>query len=243
MKYNLFLDESGDHGLAKLNPDFPVFLLCGILIKENNYELIRQSMNQLKSTIWGGKDVIFHSRDIRKCEKEFQKLFDLDLKKKFYEELNKIIAESSYIIIASAIQKQVFVEKVGKVEADVYEIALSFLIEQAIKVLEDIPEAGTLSIIIERRGKKEDKQLEGHFQRIVENGTDELTTEAISRFSPSFTFRNKKENINGLQLADLIAYPIARNVIEPNRSNPAYDVLEGKIYRKGGHLQGLRIFP
>lgn len=243
MRYNLFLDESGDHGLTNLNLDFPVFLLCGILIKENDYELLRQSMNQLKSDIWGNKDVIFHSRDIRKCEKEFQKLFDLDLKRIFYEKLNRIIAESSYIVIASAIQKRLFVENFGKLEDDVYEIALSFVIEQAILVLEDISEADTLSIVIERRGKKEDKQLDDHFQRITGKGTGKLSAEAINRFSPSFTFRNKRENINGLQLADLVAYPIARNVIEPNRANPAYEVLEGKIYRKDGHLQGLRIFP
>ena len=243
MKYKLFLDESGDHGLTNLNPDFPVFLLCGILIKEDDYESVRQSMNKLKSDIWGSKDVIFHSRDIRKCEKEFQKLFDLDLKKIFYDELNKIIVESSYIVIASAIQKRLFVENFGKLEDDVYEIALSFIIEQAIMVLQNIPEEITLSIVIERRGKREDKQLDDHFQRIIGKGTGKLTAEVISHFGPSFTFRNKKENVNGLQLADLIAYPIARNVIEPNRANPAYDVLEGKIYRKDGHLQGLRIYP
>src|ERR1700730_17441961 len=165
MRYNLFLDESGDHGLTNLNPDFPVFLLCGILIKEDDYELVRQSMNQLKSAIWGSKDVIFHSRDIRKCEKEFQKLFDLDLKRTFYQGLNKIISESPYVVIASGIQKRLFVENFGKLEDDVYEIALSFVIEQAVLVLQDISDADALCIVIERRGKKEDKQLDDHFQR------------------------------------------------------------------------------
>src|SRR5258708_6880745 len=243
MRYYLFLDESGDHGLANLNPDFPVFLLCGILIKEADYEAVKESMNGLKQAIWGSKEVIFHSRDIRKCEKEFQKLFDLDLKRIFYERLNRIISESSYIVIASAIQKQRFVENFGKLEDDVYEIALSFVIEQAVIVLQNILEAEALSIVIERRGKREDKQLDDHFQRITGKGTGRLTAADISHFNPSFTFRNKKENINGLQLADLLAYPISRNVIEPDRAKPAYDVLERKIYKKDGHLQGLRIFP
>jgi hypothetical protein len=64
MQYYLFLDESGDHGLAKFDPDFPVFLLCGILVKENYHENIRQSINALKQSIWGNKFVIFHSKDI-----------------------------------------------------------------------------------------------------------------------------------------------------------------------------------
>jgi hypothetical protein len=54
---------------------------------------------------------------------------------------------------------------------------------------------------------------------------------------------NKDENINSLQLADLVAYPIARYVIEPNRANPAFEVLEPKIYRADGALEGLKLFP
>jgi hypothetical protein len=243
MKYYLFLDESGDHGIAKYDPDFPVFLLCGVLVNESDYENIRQAINTLKHSIWGNKEVILHSRDIRKCEKEFQKLFNLEIKKFFYDELNKIVANSSYNIIASAIQKQAFVEKFGKLHDDIYEIALSFVIEQAIIALQNINPTAQLSIIIEKRGKKEDKQLEEHFQKITGAGTGLLSAEQIKQFDVSFTFKNKKENINGLQLADLVAYPIARNMIEPNRANPAYDVLENKIYRNNNTVQGIRIYP
>ena len=67
--------------------------------------------------------------------------------------------------------------------------------------------------------------------------------EEVNKCNPIFTFKNKKENINGLQLADLVAYPIARYVIEPNRANPAFDVLVPKIYRTNGGLDGLRKYP
>lgn len=71
-KTYFFIDESGDHGLTKIDTDFPVFLLCGVLIKEEDYETVRQAINNLKHSIWGNKEVIFHSRDIRNCEKEFK---------------------------------------------------------------------------------------------------------------------------------------------------------------------------
>lgn len=243
MKYFLFLDESGDHGLAKFDPDFPVFLLCGVLVRADEYENIRQNINKLKHSIWGNKEVIFHSRDIRKCEKEFQKLFDLEIKKTFYEELNNIVATSNYNIIASAIQKEKFVQKFGKLEDDIYEIALSFVVEQEIVALQKINPQSELALVIERRGKKEDKQLDDHFQKIQGAGTGILSSEEVKLFNLSFTFRNKKENINGLQLADLVAYPIARSIIEPNRANPAFDVLENKIFSAGGEVEGLRIYP
>lgn len=239
----LFIDESGDHGLTQIDSDFPVFLLCGVLVGESEYEKIRYSFNLLKERFWGNKQVIFHSRDIRKCDKEFQILFDLDLKEKFYLELNKIISSSNYKIIASAIKKDKFIEQFGKLEDDVYEIALSFVIEQSIQVLKSFDSKTELEIIIEKRGKREDKQLDDHFQRILGKGTGKLSPEEILGFMPTFQFRNKRENINGLQLADLVAYPIARNVIEPNRANPSFAILEPKIFRTDNGLDGLRIHP
>lgn len=245
MNYFLFIDESGDHGLANVNQEFPVFLLCGILVREDSYEYMDQSIRTLKNTIWLDKEVILHSRDIRKCEKEFQKLFDLRLKKQFYENLNKIISESNYTIIASAIQKYRFIENFGRLQDDVYEVALSFVIEQAIIALVNIEHDGDpkLNIVIERRGKKEDKQLDDHFQRIKARGTGKLTAVDINKFYPTFTFKDKRKNINGLQLADLVAYPIAKYVIEPNRANPSFDVLENKIYKEKEERLGLKIYP
>jgi hypothetical protein len=243
MNYSFFIDESGDHGLTRINTDFPVFLLCGVLIKTEEYEIVKQAINALKRSIWGNKEVIFHSRDIRKCEREFQKLFDLELKAYFYAELNKILANSPYTIIASAIQKDRFIQHFGKLQDDVYEVALSFVVEQAVIALKEIGYNTSLSIVIEKRGKREDKQLDDHFQRILGKGTGKLTAEEIAACYPTFTFRNKRENINGLQLADLVAYPIALYVIEPNRASPAFEVLEPKIYRTKGVLDGLKIYP
>ena len=104
MKYFLFIGESGDHGLTIVNPDFPVFLLSGVLISEGNYSMLKSTFNKVKNELWGNKEVIFHSRDIRKCEKEFMVLFDLDKKKWFYDNLNSAINDCDYTLIASAIQ-------------------------------------------------------------------------------------------------------------------------------------------
>ena len=161
MKYYLFIDESGDHGLTMVNPNFPVFLLCGIVISLENYEIIENEISLLKKSIWGEKDVYFHSKDIRKCENEFKVLFDLEVKKRFYEGLNLILSKNHYSIIASAIRKDEYIKKFGKLSDDVYEIALSFIIERSIFYLDGLKtEKNDLEIIIEKRGRKEDKNLE-----------------------------------------------------------------------------------
>ncbi|MDD2798888.1 MAG: DUF3800 domain-containing protein [Bacteroidales bacterium] len=244
MKYYLYIDESGDHGLTTLNQDFPVFLLCGVIISATDYEEIRKSLNVIKRTLWGNKEVIFHSRDIRKCEKEFSILFDMDKKKWFYDNLNNNIQSHNYAVIASAIQKDKYIKRVGLLSNDVYELALSFIIERAVFYLDDIVDADKeLEIIIEKRGKKEDKKLEEHFQRLIARGTGFVSPKRLNHYKLKIDFKSKKENINGLQLADLIAYPIARYVIEPGRANPAFDQVEPKIYSKKGKRYGLKIFP
>ena len=244
MKYFLFMDESGDHGLTTLNPDFPVFLLCGVLISETDYSVFLTQINLLKSSIWGEKIVILHSRDIRKCQKEFQVLFDLNLKESFYNQLNQIISSNNYTVIASAIHKDNYIKKYGRLSNDVYELALSFIVERAIFFLDDIssPEK-QLEIIIEKRGKSEDKKLEEHFQRLVARGTGFVIAERLSNYGLQITFKGKNENINGLQLADLLAYPIARYIIEPERANPSFEIFKNKIYSKRGKRHGLKIFP
>jgi hypothetical protein len=242
--YYLFIDESGDHGLSNIDPDFPVFILCGIITSNENYQNINDKFIELKTKFWNDKRVILHSRDIRKCEKEFQILLDIDIKAQFYEQLNNIITTSDYTIIASAINKINQIKKYGRIISDVYGISLSFVVERAIFFLDAINiENKSLKIIIEKRGKKEDKKLDEHFQKIMSRGTGFVNAERLRAYNLEIIFREKRDNINGLQLADLIAYPIARYIIEPDRANPSFDIFVSKFYTKWGKRYGLKRFP
>ena len=180
-KYVLFMDESGDHGLVNLDVSFPVFLLCGVITELAEYEAIKNDFNTIKNTFWKNKEVIFHSRDIRKCDKEFSVLFDLDIKKEFYEKINRCIINSKYKIIASSIQKEIYIKQYGKLSNDVYELALSFIIERAVFYLDSLGDFDKkVEIVIEKRGKKEDKKLEEHFQRLLSRGTGYVSQERLT---------------------------------------------------------------
>jgi hypothetical protein len=57
---------------------------------------------------------------------------------------------------------------------------------------------------------------------------------------------DKKCNSPGLQLADLVARPIGRKVLQPHQPNRAYDILQAKFRRSpDGTLfgWGLKVFP
>lgn len=243
MRYKLLLDESGDHGLQTIDTGFPVFVLCGVLISDSEYEKLRHKISELKQKYWSNEHVFLHSRDIRKCNNEFKILFDLEVKKSFYEDWNEIATSIDYCIIVGAIKKEDFIKKYGKLKDDVYEVALSFVMERAIFCLDDQQDVESLEIGIEKRGAKEDKKLSEHIDRIRANGTYYVTSSRFAKLSLKHKFFSKKDNICGLQLADLLAYPIARYIINPQGVNLAYDLIKSKIYTKGGKQYGLKVFP
>jgi len=240
--YYLFLDESGDHGLANINQFFPVFLLCGVLFERGDYEKCSDEVNEVKEKYWGNKEVIFHSSDIRRCRKEFQILLNLDLKRDFITDINAIIRTNNFNIIADGIQKEFYIKKYGKL-SNVYELCLSFIIERAVFCLDNIPTNKQLYLIIEERGKREDKKLKEFISKVMDRGTAYVTPERLSYLNIKVEFRPKKANINGLQISDLIAYPIATYILDEKRANPAFDILEPKFYKKAGKRYGLKTFP
>jgi len=244
MKYYLFLDESGDHSLINIDLEFPVFVLCGVLIDEMSYKNIQREIKQIKEFFWVGKKVLFHSRDIRKCDKEFQILFDLKIKEEFYKRINNLITNNEFIIVASAINKIKFIRKYGKLAQNIYEISLSFIIERTIFALDDSKSQNEpLHIIIERRGKNEDNKLKDYFNKLLQRGTGYVDRKRLEKHLIHFEFFDKQANIEGLQIADLLAYPISRYIIDKERANPAFEILSSKFYKKRERLYGLKEYP
>jgi hypothetical protein len=244
-KYYFFLDETGDHSLSFIDSNFPLFLLCGCLFEEKELIDIEEKIKGLKNEFFNTADVIIHSRDIRKCEGPFQILFDLNIKKKFYEQVNKILSSAKYTIIGSGINKEEHIKKYGKGAKDPYAISLSFIIERLVFCL-DSQKSSTVEVKIEKRGMKEDQQLLDQYNSILDRGTYYVRPDRIKRLIGKFDFLAKKDNIVGLQIADLCAYPLARHVLNPRVPYPSFNVIRSKIYcDKNGKYRGfgLKIFP
>jgi len=246
MSHFLFLDETGDHGLSFVDKNFPLFLLCGCIIEENSLKEIENKTNSFKQKYFGTTEVVLHSRDIRKCEGAFQILFDLELKAEFYRELNLLLNKSHYCLIGSGIQKEEHIKKYGKVAKDPYALSLSFVLERLIFYLDGLDKDARVRILVEERGKKEDHILLSHFNSIIDRGTYFLDPQRLRRKVESFSFHNKTENIVGLQIADLCAYPMARHLLYPQEPYVPFGIIEEKIYsnKEGQYMGwGLKIFP
>jgi len=246
MKHYFFLDETGDHGLSFIDRNFPLFLLCGCLIDEYNLLMIEEQINEFKKKYFKTVEVILHSREIRKCEGAFQILFNLDLKSEFYCDLNRIMTNSKYCLIGSGINKEEHIKKYGLGAKDPYSLSLSFILERLVFYLDKINEYDYVEIIVEERAKREDNSLIAHFNSIMDLGTYFVKPDRLKAKIKKFSFRNKKGNIIGLQLADLCAYPLARHLLNPDVPYIPFKIIENKLYcNKGGKYEGwgLKIFP
>ncbi len=240
------MDETGDHGLSFIDENFPIFLLCGCLISAEAIAKLNEELDDLKVDFFGSTEVILHSRDIRKCEGAFQRLFDLELKARFYKELNTLISKADFNIIGGAVNKTEHIKRYGKGAADPYALSFSFILERMVYCLDNRDRKSVVDIHVEKRGKKEDRLLIGHFNSTVDGGTYYVSSERLKHRIADFRFHSKLENINGLQLADLCAYPLARYVMNPEMPSPAFEIIKDKIYcdRKGRFDGwGLKVFP
>ncbi|MCM1138769.1 MAG: DUF3800 domain-containing protein [Muribaculum sp.] len=244
-KYYLFIDECGDHNLSKYDPTFPIFTLCGILVSRQNLNTLNKAFEELKQEIFGNTDIIIHSVDIRKWRGAFLALKDDALRVKFFEGIERILSQNeAYVIVSCTILK----EQLSKFcvrgeEEDVYGLSLSYLIERSIFCVDNKEDNADISIIVEKRGKKEDNKLLNYYNGLRNRGTKWVDAERLRSRVGSFSFNHKSDNIIGLQIADLIAYPITIHLLHPERPNHSYDAVKHNIFSDNGVLLGQKVIP
>jgi hypothetical protein len=239
----VYVDESGDHSLVSINPQNPVFVLAFCIFEKQSYiSQVVPSVQRLKFDFWGHDCVILHSHEIRKATGEFNILQNAHVRADFNSRMNTLIEEVPFTIIAAVVDKQRHVARYSAPE-NPYEIALTFCMERLQRWLKERGQADRIThIAVERRGRTEDEKLELEFLRIKDGqGSFEGAMPNLG-----LRFMDKKHNSTGLQIADLVAHPIGRHVINPSQPNRAYELIEPKFRRSAaGRVPGygLKIFP
>lgn len=246
-KYYLFIDESGDHNLKNYDPTFPVFTLCGLLISKDHLKALSKQFLDLKLKIFGTTEIILHSVDIRKQRKAFKILKDDNIRKELLEGIEKILGQKDFykIVSCTILKKELQEFNIRGENEDVYGLCLSYLIERSIFYIDnENPEGnGVINIIVERRGKKEDRKLLSYYNGLRNRGTKWIKPTRFQDRITGFSFQHKSDNIIGLQAVDLIAYPVTSHILYPERENLSYNVVRKNIFEDKGKLLGQKIIP
>ncbi len=243
MSLIVYLDETGDHSLDTIDTNFPIFALVMLICEQDEYiNKLSPMVNKLKMDCFGHEGVIIHSRDIRKAQGDFGFLTNPAARQPFYERINAIINDSDFTVIAVVIHKQKHWDKYGKNAVNPYDLSLEFAMERLLLCLEQHGQQEVI-IVAESRGKREDDELQLSFLKIVNGGTDFCSASRFKKIDFKLIFREKKMNIVGTQVADLIAYPTARRVLNPLGPNPAFDVIKNKFFKGIPKSTGFKVFP
>jgi hypothetical protein len=217
----MFIDESGDHNLEKIDMSYPVFVLAGCIFEKEYYEKsVIPNFNQLKQDFFGGNDIVFHTaemiRPAKSKEKRFIKLIDEKFRKSFYGSLNALLEKTCFSIVACVIKKQKHMEKYGVFALDPYLLSFDNLLNRFIFQIK-FPEQGI--IMAEKRNSILDNQLEIAWLNAKISGTRLVKSAEIKEKIDNFKIIAKSKNETGLQIADLIASPIGRHVVNMKRKH------------------------
>lgn len=133
--YVIYVDESGDHSLGTLNPEFPVFVLAFVLFAKQDYLVFLPKVHDLKFRHFGHDSEILHEIEIRRAEGAFKFLVDRSRREVFLAELAQLVQEAPFDLIASSIRKDKLKSRYTT-PTNPYTLALLFNLERALGSLE-----------------------------------------------------------------------------------------------------------
>jgi hypothetical protein len=233
----LFLDESGDHNLSVIDPQYPLFVLGGIIVDKDYAEgEIEREIRALKRELFGREDIILHTADITRNRLGFERLIEPDFRAQFYERLNALMRRLQYQVVACVIRKEDHLRDYGVAALDPYLLSLDVLVERFCMEVGDVSGGGI--IVAEKRGPTLDHQLELAWLNLKVQGTRFLQAKAIEQRVLGLNLRSKTENIAALQLADLVVTPVGRYVLGKNIKED-FEIVKSKFRRsRHGEIEG-----
>jgi hypothetical protein len=241
----LYLDESGDHNLVKIHPDYPVFVLGGVIVdRAYARTVIAPRLRQLKLDFFDDEEVILHTTEIIRTRNQFEVLKNTELRNRFYAELNAMMSELEYTVVACAIRKPEHLARYGDNAVDPYMYSLEVLVERFCHEIGNVKDGGI--IYAEKRGPDLDGQLERAWLKLQTRGSTYTPGNRLNDRIIDLIVRDKSLNIAGMQLADLVVSPIGRHVMgKPPQAD--WEIVESKFRRLGPNRNyrgtGLVILP
>lgn len=225
--YLVFVDESGDHNLTRIDPQFPIFVLLFTIIRKDDYvNRVCPDLQRFKFEFWGHDEVVLHEHEIRKPFGDFLFLLRKPVRERFLAGLTAQMEALPATVVAVVIDKPAYTSRYHA-PVSPYDYALETGLERVFRHLEGQGHsASTTAIIVEKRGKREDADLELAFRRVCDGANALHQPMALQ-----LVMIPKSSNSPGLQLTDLMARPVALHHLRPGQPNRAFEIIETKLRR------------
>jgi hypothetical protein len=219
--YIVFVDESGTPVTHKPDPEFPIFSLQFVLVRKDTYAAqIEPEFRRFKLKHHGSYSVVLHGRKIDNKEDEFKFLRNRALYSRYVRELDELIGASE-VRLYSAFFLHLEVAKLGTLKIHPY----AYFMHELLNRIENeiaIPGVRTsCEVIVESRRGSDAEMLEAYGSYKAAFRTAQVEFELV--------LAEKSLNITGLQIADLVAKPIARYCLNPLQPVPEWPTVSTKV--------------
>lgn len=224
--YRMYVDECGDHNMSSdAETEQQRYLsLTGIWIQRDEViNHIRPEMEQLKRTHFEydrDEPLILHRNDIVRKSGRFHVLRSPDRRERFDNDLLDCLSRWQFGVVTVVLDKKTHSEKGYRQLKHPYHYCLHVLIER----YRGANQRHGGDVMAEARGGKEDMALKKEYGRIWRLGTSFISSQAMQSFltSREIKVKQKQMNIEGLQIADLIAQPTRLEILRPEWDGNIY---------------------
>lgn len=134
MRYFVFIDESGEANVSKVDLKFDVFVLCGVFFREDHYKEFDSALKQIKRKYFGSEDVVLHSYEMRWWKGAFKIFDNKKIRTSFYADMEKVFTESNYKIISCIVNKKEYKQRYP-LKNYAYEESFKFLCERTLSLV------------------------------------------------------------------------------------------------------------
>ena len=160
---------------------------------------------------------ILHREDILHRRGQFHVLKDDATRTAFDDALIELVDTAPVTIFGVVIDKFSHGRKEYRDLTHAYHYCLTAMLERYCGLLGFLGAVG--DVLVEARGKREDMTLKEKFRSVWKNGTFYISSGQAQKTLTSRELKIKPKNLNiaGLQMADILAHPVKRDVLLDRR--------------------------
>lgn len=245
----VFIDECGHH--THHDHHFPYFSVAAVLIAERDYPSIRRRWRAWRRWLTDPTRAT-HEPRMRTKDLRYILLPGRSVERA-QASLGRLLMALPFYLVAAVLDHRAFVQQYqGQpvdefLPRDSYLMCFTFVLERIVHLLYHGLGDQVATVIADQRGAREDALLQREFQRLKVEGTL-FYKESWFRYclGPHIRFLSRDHDEVGLQIADLLARPVAEKYADPKSSPLRWEVARAKLYwgNEGTRpAYGLKLFP
>ncbi len=219
MKYRIYIDEVGNNDLgSSVNPNHRYLCLTGVVFELDYVKnVLTPDIERLKNKYFEShpdEPVILHRKEMVNRKASFKSLNKVEVESAFNEEFLALLEKWKFKTITVLIDKLEHQTKYSTWRYDPYHYCMAIILERFHLRLKEVGAVGDM--MFESRGGKEDMRLKQSYKNIYEHGPDWVKATDIhdTLTTCELKIKPKSANIAGLQVADLVAYPMYRYALK-----------------------------